>query len=146
MKTLLISLTLLFFPQNLPTYGDINGLRGLSKVYVASDNEDSRKRIVKILDKKLQVVDSPNNAEFFVEFAELSREAVSTAVRKNDRQERSQMRVYILDLNKQKIIVWADTRSRETEHYLGMKMYDSGRNESELTKKFLKALKKATEH
>lgn len=146
MKTLLISLALLFFSQNLPTYGDITDLRGLSKVYVASDSEDSRKRIVKILNKKLQVVDSPSNAEFFVEFTELSREAVSTAVHKNDRQQRSQMRVYILDLNKQQILVWADTRSRETEHYLGMKMYDSGRNESKLAKKFLKALKKATEH
>jgi hypothetical protein len=94
-------------------------------------------------DRILEVVNSPDDAQFFIEFSELSREAVVTEDRTKERQQRSQMLAYVIGSDKRKVIVWSDNRSRETEHFIGMKMYDSGRNESELTNKLLKALKKA---
>lgn len=154
MKTLILALLLLSFPadivgqqtapSDLPTYATIDAIRSLSRVYVASDNEDSRKRIIKALskDKTLEVVNSPHEAQFFIEYSELSRE-VSTVERTKERQERSQMIAFVIGSDKQKIIVWSENRSRDTEHFLGMKMYDSGHNESELINKFLKALKRA---
>jgi hypothetical protein len=91
----------------------------------------------------LEIVNSPDEAQFFINYSELSREATVTGSRTKERQQRSQMVAYVISADKRKVIVWSDNRSRETEHFLGMKMYDSGRNESELTNKFLKALKKA---
>lgn len=133
---------------DLPSYGGIDQVKAHSRVYVASDNDDSRKRIIKALgkDKTLQVVNSPDEAQFFIEYGELSREAVVTGVFTNEtkeRQQRNQMRVFVFGADKRKIVVWSETDSRETEHFMGMKMYDPGRSESELTGKFLKALKKA---
>lgn len=151
MKTLILALLLaLSAPlvsaqKDLPTYGSIDQIKTLTKVYVASDNDDSRKRIIKALgkDKGLEAVNSPDDAQFFIEYGELSREAVVTGSRNKERQQRNQMRVFVFGADKRRIIVWSETDSRETEHFLGMKMYDSGRSESELTGKFLKALKKA---
>jgi hypothetical protein len=134
-------LLLIALACQLPTYGEISDLKGLSKVYVVSTNEDSRKRISKALSKSLEVVNDPDSAQFFMEYTELSREAVSTTDQVNQRQQRSQMSAYVM-VDKKRVIVWSDDRSRETEHFMGMKMYDSGRNETELAKAFLKALKK----
>lgn len=133
---------------DLPTYGTIDQIKNFTKVYVASDNDDSRKRIIKALgkDSSIVVVNSPDDAQFFIEYGELSREAVVTGIFTNqtkERQQRNQMRVFVFSADKRKTVVWSETDSRETEHFLGMKMYDSGRSESDLTKKFLKALKKA---
>jgi hypothetical protein len=142
----LISLAFSIAPaQNFPTYGNISDIKDFKKVYVASENEDSRKRIIKALekDKSLEVVNSPDEAQFYLEFGELSREAVSTERDINERQQRTQMRAYTLGADKRKVIVWSDNATRDTEHFMGMKMYDSGRGESELISKFLKALKKA---
>lgn len=150
MKSLILAALCLLLPQSkdLPTYGSIDSIKHSSRVYVASDNEDSRKRIIKALgkDASLVVVNSPEDAQFFIEYGELSREAVATGVTMTmtkERQQRNQMRVFMDGADKRKVIVWSDTDSRETEHFMGMKMYDSGRSESELVKKFLKALKKA---
>ena len=130
---------------DLPSYGTIDQIKDYRRVYVASDNEDSRKRIIKALgkDKALEVVNSPDAAQFFIGYSELSREAVVTGSRTNERQQRNQMRAFVIGTARRKVIVWSETDSRETEHFLGMKMYDSGRSESELTNKFLKALKKS---
>lgn len=129
----------------LPTYGTLDVIKNYRRVYVASENEDSRKRIIKSLakDQNLEIVNSPDEAQFFIDYSELSREATVTGSRTKERQQRSQMLAYVIGSDKRKIIVWSDSNSRDTEHFLGMKMYDSGRNESELTNKFLKALKKA---
>jgi hypothetical protein len=68
---------------DLPSYGTIDQIKDYRRVYVASDNEDSRKRIIKALgkDKTLEVVNSPDTAQFFIEYSELSREAVVTGSR-----------------------------------------------------------------
>lgn len=87
-------------------------------------------------------MNSPDDAQFFIQYEELSREATVTGERTKERQQRSQMLVFTVASNR-KIMVWSDTSSRDTEHFMGMKMYDSGRSESKLTEKFLKALKKA---
>lgn len=144
MKSILLTLLLFLSQSTLPTYGSIDSIRNLYRVYVASDNEDSRKRVIKLLtkDSDLIAVNSPDEAQFFVEYSELSREVAVTGDHNKERQQRSQMRVFTLDPDKRRVIVWSESGSRETEHFLGMKMYDSGRNESELTRKFLKALKK----
>lgn len=151
MSLLILSLLLLFpidsiaQTSDLPTYGSIGLIKNARRVFVASENEDSRKRIIKALgkDKALTVVNSPDEAQFFIEHGELSREAVVTGARTKERQQRSQMRAFVIGSDKRRIVVWSEADSRETEHFLGMKMYDSGRGESELTNKFLKALKKA---
>lgn len=145
MNTLILTLLLLSYQSDFPTYGSIEQIKLHSRVYVTSDNEDSRKRVIKALSKgsNLVVVNSPDEAQFFIEYSELSREATVTGERNKERQQRSQMRVFVFSPDKSRVVVWSETGSRETEHFLGMKMYDSGRNESELTNKFLKALKKA---
>lgn len=145
MNTLILTLFLLSYQSDFPTYGSIEQIKHHSRVYVTSDNEDSRKRVIKALskDSNLVVINSPDEAQFFIEYSELSREATVTGERNKERQQRSQMRVFVFSPDKSRVVVWSETGSRETEHFLGMKMYDSGRNESELTNKFLKALKKA---
>lgn len=155
MKILLLTLALLSLAPlalaqtGLPTYGQLADIKGARKVYVTSENEDSRKRVIKAIekDKTLEVVGAPEDAQFFVEFGELSREATTTGITGNikEREQRNQMRVYTMKPDGRKTIVWSDTLARQTEHFMGMKMYDSGRGESELTKKFLKELKKARE-
>ena len=138
-------LTLLLFAQSdLPTYGKIEQLKGLRRVYVASASEDSRTRIIKALEKEknLQVVNSPEKAQFFLSYEELSREAAVKG-RLIGREQRSQMRAYLQSADGRKTVVWSEDSSRETEHLMGMTTSDSGRGESELTKKFLKELKKA---
>lgn len=144
MKTLTLLLLLTSITAQLPTYGTIDDIKTVTRVYVASDNQDSRKRIIKSLgkDQKLEVVNSPTEAQFFLEYSDTGRDVSVTGERNKERQERSQMIAYIMR-DKEKVIVWSETRKRETSDFLGMKMYDSGRNESELTSKFLKALKKA---
>lgn len=131
--------------QNLPTYDTIERIKTYARVYVASDNQDSRKRIIKALgkDKALETVNSPDDAQFFIEYSELGRDVAVSGERTRERQERGQMIVFVIGSDKRKVIVWSANRSRDTEQFLGMKMYDSGRNESELTSRFLKALKKA---
>lgn len=147
MKSIILAVLLLLISlqADLRTYGSIDAIKSFSRVYVASDNEESRKRIIKELSKNrnLVVVDSPDEAEFFIEYSELGREVAVTGGRTKEREERSQMLVFVIGSDKRKIIAWSESRSRDTEEFLGMKMFDSGKNESELTKKFLKALKKA---
>lgn len=142
---LVCAVTVMAQQPDLPSYGTIDRIKNHTKVYVASDNEDSRKRVIKALskDKDLEIVSSPDDAEFFIEYSELSREVSVSGERTKERQQRSQMLAYVIGSDKRKTIVWSENRSRDTEDFLGMKMYDSGRNESELAKKFLKALKKA---
>lgn len=132
--------------SDLPVYGSLTDIKGARKVYVASENEDSRKRVVKALgkDKSLEVVNSPDEAEFFLEFSELSREATTTGHVK-EREQRNQLRAYTVRADGKKVVVWGDTLARETEHMMGIKMFDSGRGEDQLTSKFLKALKKSRE-
>lgn len=146
LAALLLTATATAQTSDLPTYGSLADIKDAKKVYVGSENEDSRKRVIKALrkDKTLEVVNSPEDAQFFVEFGELSREATVTGHIK-EREQRNQMRVYTLTSDKRRVIVWAETASRETEHFMGMKMYDSGRGEAELTSKFLKALKRVRE-
>lgn len=150
MRLLLLALLLpspFIQTTTLPTYGSLDAIKNQRRVYVASENEDSRRRIIKALakDKTLEVVGSPDEAQFFIEYGELSREATVTGIVTNEnkeRQQRNQMRVFTIGPDNRRIIVWSETGSRETEHFMGMKMYDSGRSESALTSKFLKALKR----
>lgn len=148
MKTLVLTLACALTAsaqQTLPSYDAIDRIKDHTRVYVASQNEDSRKRIIKALakDKALQVVNSPDDAQFFIEYSELGREVAVSGERTKERQERSQMTAFVIGSDKRKIIVWSENRSRDTEHFLGMQMYDSGHNEPELTKRFLRALKKS---
>lgn len=55
----------------LPEYGDISDLKGMSAVYVNADSTQARKYILAELKKypTLKVVDSPDNAEFFLDCA-----------------------------------------------------------------------------
>jgi hypothetical protein len=53
--------------QQLPTYGELSDLQGLSKVYVVAD-PDARKLIIEELKKSsLQVMADPKEAEFIIE-------------------------------------------------------------------------------
>jgi hypothetical protein len=71
MTALLVTTPLILgFPtQDLPTYGTIDQIKDYRRVYIACENDDSRKRIAKALgkDRELEVVGSPEQAEFFLE-------------------------------------------------------------------------------
>lgn len=149
--TLLLIFTLCFGAvapaqtQDLPEYGDIASIKSMSKVYVGAEDSDARNRIIKELSKykTLEVVGSPSDAEFFIEYGMLDKESLAMSQVRKERKMRAQMRVYTLAPDSRRIIVWSDTHTRETEDMMGLKMYDSGRSENELTKKFINALKKA---
>ena len=130
--------------QDLPEYGDIVSIKSMSKVYVGAEDSDARNRIIKELSKykALEVVGLRSDTEFFSEYGVLDKESLAMSQVRKERKTRVQMKVYTLAQDKRRVIVWADTHTRETEDMMGLKMYDSGRSENELTKKFIKALKK----
>jgi hypothetical protein len=144
--TLALSSVALAQESKLPSYGSLDDIKTLHKVYVAAEDSESRERILKSLSKYngLEVVSSPDDAEFFIEYGVLSRESLGNAsLIEKDRKVKAQLRAYRNVPDKGRVIAWAKTNERETEHFMGMKMYDSGRGENELTKDFIKALKKA---
>ena len=118
--------------NNLPEYGDIADIKDLQKVYLVADSTDARNLILKELKKypTLIVVNSPNEAEFFLEYKVLRQEESSSSLKIPITT--SEMIVYT-SKNKSRRIAWS-----KTENDAGI----SRPNEVNLTRSFIKALKK----
>jgi hypothetical protein len=132
---LIASLLIPAFAQdnNLPEYGDIADLKNLQQVYLIADSTDARNFILKELKKYsvLNVVNSPDEAEFFLEYKVLRHEDSSAGLKTPITT--SKMTAYILK-NKSKRIAWS-----KTEDDAGI----SRPNEVNLARNFIKSLKKA---
>lgn len=120
---------------DLPEYGDMSDIKSLSKAYLIADSTDARKMILKELGKykNLTIVNSPDEAEFFIEYKVLKSERVQAGVFMGANEATSEMTVYTLR-DKRRRIAWA-----KTEDNAGL----SKPNEINLTRNFIKALKKA---
>lgn len=124
---------LLLAQTELPEYGDIAELQDKQKVYIASEEHASRKYIANLLKKNFTVVDSPDDAEFYLLY-EVKASTESLGVRYH--YQRSEMIAYTLKGDRKRIL-WADDETFEPRKGFG------ARNEYNLIKNFLKALKDA---
>ncbi|MDQ1639537.1 MAG: hypothetical protein QOF62_2876 [Pyrinomonadaceae bacterium] len=133
-SVLLTSLVFPIFAQdnNLPEYGDIADVKNLQKVYLSADSTNARKLILSELKKypALSVVSSPEEAEYFIEYKILRQETGQTSL--NITVDTSEMVVYMLR-DKRRRVVWSKTQISGITRP----------NEVNLTRNFLKALKKA---
>jgi hypothetical protein len=122
-----------FAQDILPEYGSIPDVKNLHKLYLVADSTDARKLILRELKKTpdLTVVNSPDEAEYFIEYKVLRQQTGQTSA--NFTIYTSEMVAYTLR-NGRKIIAWSKT---ETSGGIGKP------NEVNLTRHFLKALKKA---
>jgi hypothetical protein len=118
--------------NNLPEYGDITDVKSLQKVYLIADSTNARKLILSELKKypSLNVVNSPDEAEYFIEYKILRQETGQTSL--NITVDTSEMVVYVLR-NKRRKVAWSKTQISGITRP----------NEVNLTRNFLKALKKA---
>lgn len=138
MKTLLLILFLClsaFAQSDLPVIGELKDIAGFTKVYVATDEADSRKLILEAFkrEKRFTVVNDPTDAQFFFEVKPLT-----VLVNSREYQQRHEGKAYIVKDGK-KIIVWSDT---ETYYRSGGMSFDFP-NEFNLARNLHKALKKA---
>ena len=129
--------------SDLPIMGDISAIKGLTKVYVAGATSDERKIIVEAFKREKKnipfvIVGDPSEAEFFMNFGELTRQVVATMGR-GAYQERDELEVYLYNSEKKKVIVFADTETLDRTS--GMNF--SAPNSWNLTRNFFKAYKKA---
>jgi hypothetical protein len=134
-------LLLLCFPVlyaqegNLPEYGDIADLKNLQKVYLSADSTGARKLILNELKKypNLNIVNSPDDAEFFLEYKVLRHED-ATGVFIHPPVTTSEMTAYVVK-DKRRRVAWSKTQD------------DAGisrANEINLTRNFIKAIKKVS--
>lgn len=129
MKTLalLLLLTPALFAQ-LPDRGTISDLAGKTKVYVVADTEHL-KLIKKGLAKSLTLVNSPTDAEFFLEYT-VSRHVHLTSLEIPS--ETGQLDAYLMR-GSTKVVAWSDNK---TDGGFG------GPAAEVLAKRFVKALNK----
>ncbi len=107
----------------LPEYGDVSELSGKGKVYVTAELAESRKNILRELAKykALEVVDSPDDAEFLLLFTSRTDAPVS------------KLSAVVIQPGGRRRVLW-----EEDEHQSAI----SKPNSVNLTRKFIKALKK----
>src|SRR5690242_15942947 len=79
LSTLLILLlsSIVFAQTDLPVIGNIKDITNFKKVYLVTESTQDRKMILLALKKKkakLEVVNNPDEAEFFLEFKTLARQ------------------------------------------------------------------------
>jgi len=122
----------------LPVIGKIDELKTAQKVYVAAQSTNSRKMIAKQIGKDLTIVDDPKDAQFVLEYVQLSRQDKTTLVAGSYTEE-GEMRAWLTRADGTKVIAWSDTET----YYESSGMPTGRPNEVTLTKNFLKALKKA---
>lgn len=134
--TILLTCLLLLAQTELPEYGDINELKDKQRVYVASEEQASRKYIVNLLKKNFTIVNSPEEAEFFLVYE--VKASTESRGRQRSHYKRSEMTAYTLKGERRRIL-WSDDETFEQSGW----MATSAPNEYNLTKNFLKALKKA---
>lgn len=124
-----------------PEIGSIETIKNLHKVYVITEDDDRRATITKMLGNypNLEVVNSPKDAEFYLEMKDLTRDVAATRSGGAISQ-KSQMRAFIVKPEiKVRVIAWSETETfeRHTEFFLGAS------NEVNLTKHFINAMQAA---
>jgi hypothetical protein len=142
MKFLLLTLALLFNFQpsdEMPERGTMADLQGLQKVYVATDDDDAYQMISKTLKgyKALEIVNSPKNADFILEYKVLTRD-VAAGRGGADLAKRSQLRA-VLRRDAARVVAWSESETLDVNDGFTM----SRPNEINLTLNFIKAHKKA---
>lgn len=117
-------------PTNaLPEYGAIADLKGLTKMYLSTDSTQARKYILDELkkDKTLEVVSSPDDAQFILECKQTGRIVVGGLVQE---METFEMTAYTMKGERRRV-AWSATKN--SIRY----------PPTMLTRDFIKALKKA---
>lgn len=126
--------------QDMPVYGTIKDIKEFKRIYINVENEQSRERIIKTLNKspEYQIVNDPQEAQMFLEYRVLSRDERSDTS-DTDLRIKSQLNAVYIKNNK-RIISWSDSvdHVRKTLGGIGFR---STHNEIKLTERFLKALK-----
>ena len=120
--------------QDLPEYGKVEDLKGLTKVYVSAPSTKQREKISKELRKNaaLSIAESPEAADFFVEYKVISDQPVGPM---NEMHFTTiEMAVYTMKGDKRRI-AWSKTANPAWHPA-----------EESLPRDFLKALKNATKN
>lgn len=127
--------------KELPIMGDISEIKTFTKIYLMGATSDDRKMILEYFkrDKKspFKVVADPADAEIFMNFAELSRQAVANN-RSSAQQQRSELEVFYYNKDKRKVIVFTDTETLDVSNGFTF----SAPNSWNLTRNFMKAYDK----
>lgn len=140
---LLLLMSFLFtFPaygqSDLPIVGDISEIKSLKKVYLVTESSSDRKMILLALKKKkstLEVVNNPDNADFFLEFKTLSRQDKKVLIG-SEYTEEGEMTAYYFNKDKRKVIAWAESKLLFQSSGLSIE----SPNSYVLTRKFVNAL------
>lgn len=127
---------------DLPIFGDVSQIKGMTKVYIAGATSDERKIVLDLFKREQKkvpfvVVGDPAEAEFFMNFGELTRMADSTPLSR-DYQERDELEVYFYNADKKKVIVFTDTETLDVKNGISF----SAPNSWNLTRNFFKAYQK----
>ncbi len=110
----------------------------MKKVYLITESTEDRNLILKALKKKkstLEVVNNPNDAEFFLEFKTLARQDKKTLVG-SEYTEKAEMTAYFFNPDKKKVIAWSETKL----YYESSGLSVESPNSYVLTRKFVNAL------
>jgi hypothetical protein len=148
MKILLLAFALAFpFSQetnkrpidpSLPVYGESSELKDLRKVYVTSEEPDSRKRILDVLRKYagLTIVNSPDDAEFILECT--VKASTESRGRQRSHYLRTLLTAYTTEASGRRRILWTENETYEEQSGFSF----SRPNEVNLARHFVDMLKK----
>jgi hypothetical protein len=124
-----------------PEIGSIDTIKNLHKVYVICEDGDVRETIIKMLSgySGVEVVDSPKQAEFYLEMKTLTRDTAATfsggAILL-----KSQMRAFIVKPEDEtRVIAWTETETYERHTTISFTLP----NELNLTHHFVNLLQVA---
>lgn len=126
-----------------PETTSISDITKLHRVFVICEDDDIRKTIMRMLDGHagFEVVTSPKEAEFYLEFKDLTRDVAATRSGGAIAQ-KSQMRAFIVrPTDKVRLVAWVETETyeRHTEFSLG------ATNEVNLTHHFINDIQEVRE-
>jgi len=127
-----------FGQSDLPIISTISDLKNLKKVYIVTESTQDRKFILLALKKKkssLEIVNDPKDAEFFLEFKQLSRQDKKVLIG-SQYTETGEMTAYFYNSDKKKVIAWSESKL----YYESSGISVESPNSYVLTRKFINAL------
>ena len=130
--------------DKLPEYGTIDDIKNLTKVYVTADDDGVRSTIVGMLHgyERLQVVNSPKEAEIVLEYTTLTRDVAANrgpGAMGASMAQKSQMRASVLREDGGRLIAWSKTETYDVTNGFVL----GAPNEVNLTHHFVEAIQKA---
>jgi hypothetical protein len=127
--------------QALPVYGTIADIKSYTRIYVYAEDAESRERIIKSLKDapQLQIVGNPQEAQIILEYKVLSRDSNMDRGDKDIRV-KSQLSAIYINSGK-RVVAWSDT-AEYTVLTSGGIGFRTQHNETKLTERFIKAMKK----